>query len=119
MAIEDGITPEQYVELISITVLTVSVDAFCASLGIDLRPLPKPQPVAPNIVRSLSLVPDEARGLQKLAQAEYLTFDNLVNFTAQRSQDRRQTEFDCNPGIRTQRVFLLNQRSCSGAPCER
>ena len=129
-AIESGLTPEQYVELISITVLTVSVDAFCRALGMDLLPLPAPQPgeptrrkangklfygafvpllakpagpdadlyqdvplpVAPNIVRSLSLVPDEARGLQKLAQAEYLTFDDLVDFTAQRSLDRRQTE---------------------------
>ena len=62
-----------------------------------------PLPVAPNIVRSLSLVPDEARGLQKLAQAEYLTFADLVNFTAQRSLDRRQTEL-----IAT-RVSALNE----------
>lgn len=140
-AIEDGLTPEQYVELISITVLTVSVDAFCRALGIGLRPLPEPQagepsrrkasgklfhgafvpllakpsgpdadiykdvplPVAPNIVRSLSLVPAEARGLQKLAQSEYLSFDDLVNFTAQRSLDRRQTEL-----IAT-RVSALNE----------
>lgn len=140
-ALEGGLTSEQYVELIGMTVLTVSVDAFCRSLGIDLRPLPEPQagepsrrkangklfhgafvpllakpggpdadlykdvplPVAPNIVRSLSLVPDEARGLQKLAQAEYLTFDDLVNFTAQRSLDRRQTEL-----IAT-RVSALNE----------
>ena len=140
-AIGDGLTPEQYVEIISITVLTISVDAFCRSLGIAPLPLPEPQPgdpsrrkasgklfygafvpllakpsgpdadlyadvplpVAPNIVRSLSLVPDEARGLQKLAQAEYLTFADLVNFTAQRSLDRRQTEL-----IAT-RVSALNE----------
>ena len=140
-AMEDGLTPEQYVELISITVVTVSVDAFCRSLGIDVRPLPEPQPgepsrkkangklfygafvpllakpsgpdadlysalpmpVAPNIVRSLSLVPAEARGLQKLAQAEYMTFEDLMNFTAQRSLDRRQAEL-----IAT-RVSALNE----------
>ena len=140
-AIEGGLTPEQYVELIGITVLTVSVDAFCRSLGIAQRPLPEPQPgeparmkasgklfygafvpllakpsgpdtdlyadvplpVAPNIVRSLSLVPEEARGLQNLAQAEYLTFDDLVNFTAQRSLDRRQTELVAT------RVSALNE----------
>ena len=129
-AIEDGLTPEQYVELIGITVLTVSMDAFCRTLGLPLRPLPEaqpgepsrrkasgklvydafvpllakpsgpdadlyaavPLPVAPNIVRSLSLVPAEARGLQRIAQAEYLTLDDLVDFTAHRSLDRQQTE---------------------------
>ena len=140
-AIEGGLTPERYVELISMIVLTVSVDAFCRSLGIGVRPLPEPQPgepsrrkaagklyhgafvpllakpegpdadlyaavpvpVAPNIVRSLSLVPAEARGLQTLAQAEYMTFKDLMDFTAQRSLDRRQAEL-----IAT-RVSALNE----------
>ena len=129
-AIEGGLTPEQFVELIGILGLTVSVDAFCYSLGVDPRPLPTPLPgepsrlkaegtfdhvafvpllakprgrdadlfadipipVVPNIIRCLSLVPDEVRGIVPLAQAEYVTFEQLTDFTAHRSLDRRQTE---------------------------
>ena len=51
-----------------------------------------PMPVVPNIVNALSLVPDEIRGMLDLGQAEYVSFDNLTDFTAHRSLDRRQTE---------------------------
>jgi len=51
-AIEDGLTSEQYVELISCTVLTISVDAFCYSLGIALRELPEPLPGEPTRLKA-------------------------------------------------------------------
>ena len=47
-ALEAGLTPEQYVEIIATTVLTVSVDGFCHALGVDLRPLPEPQSGEPH-----------------------------------------------------------------------
>ena len=59
-AIEDGLTSEQYVELIGCTVLTISVDAFCYSLGIALRELPEPEPGEPSRLKAEGTFADGA-----------------------------------------------------------
>jgi hypothetical protein len=49
-------------------------------------------PFVPNIVRALSLVPDEVRMLQRLSATHYLPFQQIPDPTAQRSLDRPQME---------------------------
>ncbi len=39
-----GLGDEQYVELVGIVVALVSVDSFCRGIGVDLHPLPAPEP---------------------------------------------------------------------------
>lgn len=51
-----------------------------------------PRGRAPNVVRALSLVPDEVRTLADLGAAHYLAFDEMMDLTAGRSLDRRQIE---------------------------
>lgn len=51
-----------------------------------------PRGRAPNVLRALSLVPDEVRTLQDLGAAHYLAFDEMMDLTAGRTLDRRQIE---------------------------
>ena len=60
-------------------------------------------PFAPNIVRALSLVPDEVRMLQQLAATHYLPFQQIPDPTARRSIDRLQME------LVAARVSALNE----------
>ena len=57
----------------------------------------------PNIVRALSLVPDEGRMLQILAAAHYLPVEQISDATARRALDRMQME------LVAARVSALNQ----------
>lgn len=57
----------------------------------------------PNIVRALSLVPDEARMMQVLAAAHYLPIERIHDPLARRTLDRLQME------LVAARVSLLNQ----------
>jgi hypothetical protein len=57
----------------------------------------------PNIVRALSLVPAEARTLQMLSAAHYLSVEQISDPAARRSLDRMQTE------LVAARVSALNQ----------
>lgn len=105
----DGLTAEQYVEIIGTLVALVSIDSFCRGIGVPLHPLPEPQPGLPsryrpsgaiqedawvpmipadritdaeadlyggravgNVIRAMSLVPDEVRTLNDLSAAHYL-----------------------------------------------
>ncbi len=45
-----------------------------------------------NVLRALSLVPDEVRGLRALSAAHYLPLDQLVNLRAGRALNRMQLE---------------------------
>ena len=45
-----------------------------------------------NVIRALSLVPDEVRGLKDLSAAHYLTIEQMTDLSAGRSLDRMQIE---------------------------
>jgi hypothetical protein len=45
-----------------------------------------------NVIRALSLVPDEVRGLRDLSAAHYLAFDRMMDLRAGRALDRMQIE---------------------------
>jgi hypothetical protein len=47
---------------------------------------------AANVLRALSLVPDEVRTLKELGSAHYLPFEDLMDLKARRSLDRQQIE---------------------------
>jgi hypothetical protein len=46
--IRTGLTPEQYVEIVSVVAHVVSVDTFAHGIGISLPPLPRPASGAPT-----------------------------------------------------------------------
>lgn len=60
-------------------------------------------PFVPNIVRALSLVPDEVRALRKWSGAHYLPIEQIVDPTVRRALDRMQME------LVAARVSALNQ----------
>jgi hypothetical protein len=60
-------------------------------------------PFVPNIVRALSLVPDEARALQRSSAAHYLAVERIGDPSARRSLDRMQME------LVAARVSALNE----------
>ncbi len=57
----------------------------------------------PNVLRALSLVPDEVRGLRELSAAQYLPLEQLMNLRAGRSLRRMQIELIAG------RVSALNE----------
>lgn len=57
----------------------------------------------PNVLRALSLVPDEVRGLRELSAAQYLPLEQLLNLRAGRSLRRVQMELIAG------RVSALNE----------
>ncbi len=60
-------------------------------------------PIVPNIVRALSLVPDEARALRALVDAHYVPVARIPDPTARRALDRAQIE------LVAARVSALNE----------
>lgn len=56
-----------------------------------------------NVIRALSLVPDEVRGLKDLSAAHYLPIDEMIDLDKGRSIDRRQVELVAG------RVSALNE----------
>jgi alkylhydroperoxidase family enzyme len=60
-------------------------------------------PFVPNIVRALSLVPNEARALQRSSAAHYLPVEQIGDPSARRSLDRMQME------LVAARVSALNE----------
>jgi hypothetical protein len=57
----------------------------------------------PNIVRALSLVPDQVRALRRWSDAHYLPVERIPDPTARRALDRTQME------LVAARVSALNQ----------
>jgi hypothetical protein len=45
-----------------------------------------------NVIRALSLVPDEVRGLKDLSAAHYMTPEEMIDLGAGRTLDRAQIE---------------------------
>jgi alkylhydroperoxidase family enzyme len=138
----NGLTEEQYVELVAIVAMAAGADAFARALGVPSFALPEPRagapshhrpagaarhgawvatlaaadahgdeadlyggaPLAPNIASALSLVPDEARMLARLAAAHYMAIEHVPDPTYARGPlDRPQTE------LVAARVSALNQ----------
>jgi hypothetical protein len=60
-------------------------------------------PHVPNVLRALSLVPDEVRGIMSLSDAQYVPMVKLMELTAQRTLTRPQMELVAG------RVSALNQ----------
>ena len=60
-------------------------------------------PFVPNIMRALSVVPDEVRMLRRLASAHYLAVEQIPDPTARRTLDRMQME------LVAARVSALNE----------
>jgi alkylhydroperoxidase family enzyme len=56
-----------------------------------------------NVIRALSLVPDEVRGLQDLSAAHYLSPEQVIDLRARRALDRAQIELVAG------RVSALNE----------
>jgi hypothetical protein len=105
-----GLTEEQYVEIVSVVAHTVAIDTMARGLGLDLLPLPTPEPGVPsryrppgakpggawvpwiepadasagevgiypsdrppaNIMKAMSLVPEEVRSFFDLVTHQYL-----------------------------------------------
>ncbi|MFT4824587.1 MAG: hypothetical protein ACJAUG_003201 [Halioglobus sp.] len=113
--VAQGLTPQEYVEILGTIVHTFAIDEFCRGLGIPLNELPEPLAGAPtrylpenatydaeawvpllpnfieegaeadlwngfgaNVIRALSLVPDEVRSLIDLFNSHYITNDSIV-----------------------------------------
>lgn len=112
---DQGLKPEEYVEILGTIVHTFAVDEFCRGLGIPLNELPEPKagkpsgylpenasydggawvPLLPhfieegpeadlwngygaNVIRALSVTPDEVRSLIDLFESHYITNDSIV-----------------------------------------
>lgn len=124
-----GLSDTHYVEALGVVVRTVSVDSFCRGLGLPLHPLPAPVagepsrrrppeatldgawvPMVPNgrgnVVRALSLVPDEVDlSIDVLIPVQYMETSEVVNPSSDpgRAISRSQIE------LLAARVSALNQ----------
>ena len=113
-----GLTQEEYVEIIGTLVAMISIDDFCRGIGVDLNPLPDPEPGEPthyrpttavgdeawvamipadkaigaeadlwegrragNVIRAMSLVPDEVRTLMDLGDVHYVPRELFMDFS--------------------------------------
>jgi hypothetical protein len=56
----EGLSDERYVELLSVVVTVVSIDAFCRGIGVPPHPLPAPEPGAPSGARPAAAVLERA-----------------------------------------------------------
>jgi hypothetical protein len=117
--VADGLTEEQYVEIVSVVAHIVAIDTMARGLGIDAPPLPPPQPGSPtgyrppgakpggawvpwiepgdageaeagiyprdrapaNIMKAMSLVPDEVRSFFDLVTHQYLPGEIMRDFS--------------------------------------
>ena len=58
--LEQGISAEQYVEIVGTVVSVLSTDAFCRAIGASLHPLPEPRDGEPDRYRPASASQEEA-----------------------------------------------------------
>ena len=74
-----------------------------------------------NVISAMSLVPDSVRMLLRLGNAQYLPLRSILtpNDHGGRAISRCQIELLAGARIGVERLFLLNQRPCVDAPCER
>lgn len=110
----DGLSSNHYVELIGVVSRLVAVDTFCRGLGVDLKPLPNPEPGEPShtspetpatktkawvpmvgpatIPTALSAVPAEMDALEPLHGSMYLAYTEMGDPDIQRGLHRSQME---------------------------
>jgi hypothetical protein len=118
-----SVTPERYVELLSVTAHTVGIDSFHRGVGLSPRPLPAPQtgepsgerprgpldhdlawvPVrrmrgVPNIVKTLSLVPGELRTLLEVSTVEYVDPADLLVLDSDHGRQISRTQIELVAG---------------------
>ena len=118
--LSQGLTEEQYVEILGTLVATLSIDDFCIGIGVPEHPLPNPVggdatqyrppgathsdawvsmiqekgatgaeadlysgvPRAANVIKAMSLVPDEVRTLNDLGNVQYVPAAQAMNVKA-------------------------------------
>jgi len=117
--VAEGLSLEEYIEIVGTLVHTLSIDEFCRGLGLPLHELPEPVagepsqrrpehlvqegawvPMLPmrvddgpesdiwegalhgNVLRALSLVPDEVRTLTDLLDIHYIEYSQIADWTA-------------------------------------
>ncbi len=112
----DGLSDGHYVELVGVVTTVVSIDSFCRGLGVPLHALPEPEPGEPsrarpdglvdggawvpmtagrfgNVLRAMSLVPEEVSNLMVLSRAHYLAPEEMADIERGRGAlDRAQVE---------------------------
>jgi hypothetical protein len=85
----DGLSAEQYVEAVWVPVMDVRKASReqRALLG-----TPPGVPKVPNVIRALSLVPEQVNAWVQVANAQYLSPDKMLGFETGRAIDRAQME---------------------------
>lgn len=114
---QQGLSPEKYVEILGTLVCVYSIDEFCRGMSLPLNELPQPLPGKPdnyrpakvfdqgawvqmmppavssgpevdilgerkgNVIRALSLVPDQVRHMLDLLEVHYLDISQIWNVT--------------------------------------
>ena len=58
--VAQGLTEEEYVEVVGTIVCVFSIDEFCRALGVAPNPLPEPEPGEPSRYRPATIVNDGA-----------------------------------------------------------
>ena len=58
--LDQGMNAESYVEVLGVSVIVISIDAFHMALGFPLEPLPAPRPGEPSRVRPAPIVESDA-----------------------------------------------------------
>jgi hypothetical protein len=139
--VADGLTEEQYVEIVSVVAHVVAIDTMASGLGLDVLPLPSPERGSPsrrrpagapggawvpwvepanageattgiyptdrppaNIIKAMSLVPEEVRSFFDLVTHQYLPGPAMREFAHEyRAISHAQIE------LLAARVSALNQ----------
>ena len=76
-------------------------------------------PDPPNILRAMSLAPNEVRILLDIHEAHYLSLEQMMSGKFDRVLRPPADGDHRRPGLSTERVLLLNNRALNDAPCER
>jgi alkylhydroperoxidase family enzyme len=112
-----GLSPERYVELVSVVATACSLEVFAEAIGVPSRPLPGPVegepdgegvpgaavsthwvPTVPgrgaNVTRALTAVPAAVRAWRRLSETQYVPADALLGDLqwSRGALDRRQVE---------------------------
>ncbi len=123
------VSDAEYVELVGVAITAIGVDTFDRATGAPVRTLPeahagepsrrRPQatddcawvpmrklPGMPNVARALSLVPEEAKALQRLVGVEYVPTARIVDMS-----------YDPGKAISRQQIELIATRVSAIQDC--
>lgn len=59
-AINDGLSAEEYVEMVGLVSRSIDMDIFARGIGVPLRPLPAPEAGSPSRERPAEAIPEQA-----------------------------------------------------------